>query len=220
MKKGMVIGLTGGIASGKSAVAKILRDMGIYVIDADVVARQVVEPGQPAWREIVDHFGSAVLNEDGSINRPELGKIIFSDPEARQRLNQITHPRIRSIIIGQMKEALLSHNLVVLEIPLLIEGGTAYPLNEIWVVCTDESNQLQRLQKRNGLTEEDALERIRAQMPLHEKAALADRVIYNNGNLAELEKQVRGLIFSFQKELKNCKGNPGADKGEIGCGKY
>jgi dephospho-CoA kinase len=220
LKKGMVIGLTGGIASGKSSVAKILKDMGIFVIDADEVARQVVEPGKPAWREIVDYFGPAVLHEDGSVNRAKLAKIIFGEPQARQRLNQITHPQIRSVITKQMEEAMLSHDLVVLEIPLLIEGGIAYPVDEIWVVCTEESNQVQRLQKRNGLTETEAMERIHAQMPLQEKVALADRVIHNNGTAVELERQVRSLICSLQKKLKNCKGDPGADKGEIGCGKH
>ena len=214
LNKGLVIGLTGGIASGKSAVAKILQEMNIIVIDADQVARQIVEPGQPAWQEIVTVFGPTVLLEDGRIDRKELGRIIFADAQARKQLNDITHPRIRTEIRKQMEVAREKHDLVFLEIPLLIEGGIAYPVDEVWVVYAKEEEQLQRLKLRNNLTEQEAMERIHSQMPLAEKAALADRVIDNNGSFAELEMQVRNMVASIRQLLADRIAAASTSKGE------
>jgi dephospho-CoA kinase len=199
-----VIVLTGGIASGKSAVSAVLAGMGVPVIDADRVAREVVEPGREAYREIVEAFGRGVLHKDGTIDRERLGRLVFADGEQRKTLERITHPRIGA----RVADLLAAHAAdgapaVVLDIPLYIETRVRAGAPEsqrfaphlqadaVIVVTADEPAQLERLMTRDGLSREDALARISSQIPLSEKAAHADYVIDNSGTPAETEHRVR-----------------------------
>ena len=177
----MLIGLTGGIASGKSLVAEELKRLGAYLIDADEIAREVVKTGLPAYNEIVKEFGEKILNPDKTINRKELGRIVFSNPELRKRLEQITHPRIRKKIEAEIS-AIKAKNpkaVIVVDAALLIEGGLYKKMDKVIVVCADEKTQIKRLTERDGLAIEDAKNRIASQMPLKEKRRYADFVIEN-----------------------------------------
>ncbi len=187
------IGLTGGIATGKSTVSAILRNLGAFVVDADRIAREIVLPGQPAHRDIVAHFGPEVLAPDGQLNRPWLAERIFSDPVQRQFLNQFTHPRVLERIEAIMGELAAAdyHLPVVLDIPLLIEAGLAKTVSQVWLVVTDAETQLKRLMQRDGLSEAEAKLRIAAQMPLVEKARYAHCLIDNGGCLHDTEQMVR-----------------------------
>jgi len=182
-----IIGLTGGIASGKSTVARTLRELGATVIDADEIAHSVIEPGKPAWEDIVKKFGSHILKPDQTIDREKLGAIVFNDPELLQELNQITHPRVaeqlKHIITTMRIEQ--SHAILFLEVPLLYETHLERICDEVWVVWVDEETQIQRLMKRDNLSREDAIKRIDAQMSLDEKARRADVVIENRSSLEE-----------------------------------
>ncbi len=198
-----VIGLTGGIASGKSLVASILRDLGAHVIDADLIAREVVT--EPAVRrEIVAAFGPSVLRADGALDRPALGERIFTDAGARARLNAITHPRIRRRIGDEVRAlgATRPGATVVLDIPLLLDVAPpdAYDLDGIVVVFVDEMTQEARLASRHGITAEEARQRLRAQRPLREKAAEATWTIDNSGTPEETRRQVEALWARWQSE--------------------
>ncbi len=187
----LIIGLTGGIATGKTTVAEMLRQLGAYVIDADAVVRELEEPGQPVWQSIVDAFGPAVLDQSGRLNRSHLADIIFSDPEARRRLNAITHPAAVARMFTLAEEAReRGAQAVVLDVPLLFEAGMEKAVDQIWVVKTDQKTQLSRLMERQHLTMDQAMARILSQMPLDQKVAQADVVIDNNGSLAETKRQV------------------------------
>ena len=191
-----VIGLTGGIASGKSTVSSALQDLGAVVIDADEVARLVVEPGQPAWRDIVAVFGEAVLNPDGTLNREALGTRVFGCPGRLQELNRITHPRVIKYFQEELRriEKEQPEVIVVLDVPLLFESGMDKMCDEVWVVWIDRELEITRLQERDGLSRDEALQRIEAQMPLEEKVQKADRVIDNTGTVEDTFRQV-GTIF-------------------------
>jgi len=182
-----LIGLTGGIASGKSAVAARLAERGAVVVDADAVAREVVEPGTPALAAIVDHFGSAVLSADGSLDRPALGAIIFSDPEQRLVLNGITHPAVwrRTKELIDQAEARDPGAIVVYDVPLLLEGNGTRPLEFDLVVVVNASaaTRLRRLVELRGLTEQEAQRRIDSQASDSERLAIADVVIDSDGEL-------------------------------------
>jgi dephospho-CoA kinase len=187
-----VIGLTGNIACGKSVVARMLEELGAKVIDADQIARLVVEPGEPAWKEITEKFGKEVLNLDRTINRQKLGEIVFRDKEKREELNRITHPRIigkiKEIIEGYRKEGV---EVVVVEAALIVEKGGLRPIiGDLIVVIADEETQIGRLIERNGFSREEALSRIKSQMPISEKIKYATYVIDNSGTLEETRKQV------------------------------
>lgn len=189
-----VIGLTGGIASGKSTAAKILAELGAEVIDADQLAREVVRPGEPAHRAIMEAFGGSVLNDDGTINRGALGSIVFADPEARRRLEAITHPAIAR----HAEETLADLRrrgapLVVYMAPLLIEAGVTDRVDEIWVVYVDRETQIRRLMQRDGLSEADALQRISSQMSMEEKRGRGRVVIDNRGTEADLARKIREI---------------------------
>lgn len=192
-----VIGLTGGIASGKSLVAGILRELGAIVIDADAIAREVVEPGTEAWREIVEAFGEEFLLPSGHLDRKKLARKIFQDPAARKALEAITHPRIRQRILKEVdRQRSLDDScrrVIVLEIPLLFETGRPPGLDGVIVVYADEEVLLERLIARDGITREEAELRLRAQMPLPEKVRLADWVIDNNGPPEATRAQVEAL---------------------------
>jgi dephospho-CoA kinase len=186
-----VIGLTGGIASGKSVVAEILRDLGAPVIDADELARRVVEPGQPAHADLVREFGQEILRPDGSVDRKALGRLVFSDDERRQRLNAITHPRIAALAqVETAAHAARGEPAVVYEAALLVENGLHRVLDGLIVVKATAEEQLRRAVLRDGLGEEEARARIASQLPLEEKLAVATHVIDNSGSLAETRAQV------------------------------
>lgn len=192
----IVIGLTGGVATGKSTVAKMFQQCGATVIDADLLARQVVEPGKPAWRAIVKTFGKTVLNPDRSLNRQALGAIVFRHPAKRLTLEAIIHPRVAREQAKLTKQAAQTdpHAVVIYDVPLLFEAGIDKRVDQTLVVIADRTTQVSRLKKRNGLSRADALRRINSQMPLVRKIRQADHVL--NGTLPRptLRKQV-GQLF-------------------------
>ena len=212
----MVVGLTGGIASGKSAVLSWLRDQGCPVQDADLIAREVVEPGEPALTEIVHVFGSEILHPDGTLNRRKLGEMVFGDTTSLEKLNAIVHPAVverlqeaASVYRGQKQgniggttqplavpplqgTGIITYHLpLVLDIPLLYEAGLTHLVDQVWVVWVNATVQLERLIKRDG---DQGVARIWAQMPLDEKRRLADRVIDNSGTWDETVLQLQCLL--------------------------
>lgn len=186
-----MIGLTGGIASGKSTVAALLRELGAEVIDADQLAREIVEPGCAALAEIVEAFGPAMLGPDGRLDRQRLGALVFADADKRARLNQITHPRIRAESMRRAGEAAeRGCQVVVYEAALLVENGLHRQLDGLIVVAAALETQLARMRNRDGLAEPEARKRLAAQLPLEEKVRSADYVIDTNGPIEALRPQV------------------------------
>jgi dephospho-CoA kinase len=195
-----IIGLTGGIASGKSSVARILEALGGVVVDADQLAREAVAPGEEAYLSIVAEFGEVILHPDRTINRQALGKVVFADSAARRRLEQITHPAIARL--AEEKLAALGKAgtpVVVYMAPLLIEAGVTSRVDEIWVVYADRETQVSRLMLRDGLSRDEALQRLAAQMPMEEKRTYGRIVIDNSGTPEETERQVMDL---WEREIK------------------
>jgi dephospho-CoA kinase len=185
------VGLTGGIASGKTTIAGLFRRLGANVIDADEVARQVVEPGRPALAEIAESFGRAVLCPGGELDRAALGRIVFNDAEALARLNAITHPRIwekEAQLLREYQER-DPKGVTILDAAVLIEAGAADRMDVMVVLNVDEKDQLKRLSEK-GMAREEALSRIRSQMPTSEKLTYADYVIDNRGSLEETTRKV------------------------------
>lgn len=182
------IGLTGGIASGKSSVAEIWEGLGATIIDSDVLAREVVEPGTPGLAKVVERFGRGVLGADGSLDRPVLGEIVFGDPGARADLESIIHPLVRRRA-AELEEAAPPESLVVQVIPLLVETGQAGSFDQVVVVDLDPARQVERLRRRNGLTEEQARARVAAQAGRRERLAVATLVIDNNGTAEQLRQR-------------------------------
>lgn len=190
-----VVGLTGGIATGKSTVTEMFAQRGACVIDADQIAREVVEPGRPSLQKIRDRFGDEVLFPDGKLDRPKLGEIVFNDPAAREDLNRIVHPAIFQMIeerIGQARER--SYPLILVDVPLLLENNRQTTYDAIIVVYTPEEIQLDRLMKRDGMNEQQAKNRIAAQMSIEEKKKYADYIIDNSGTTEQTERQVEHLF--------------------------
>ncbi|MEY8291989.1 dephospho-CoA kinase [Carnobacteriaceae bacterium 52-44] len=199
-----ILGLTGGIASGKSTVSKYFASLNIPIIDADLVAREVMRAGSPAVKDIREQFGEEVLLENGEINREYLGELVFTYPKKRKQLNEIVQGRIRTEIADQTK-ALLEKTppLIILDIPLLYEETYETEVDEVMVVYVDVDVQKERLLKRNtDLTEEDALNRILSQIPLAEKAKLADVLIDNNGTIEQTLAQVRDWLKTTAPEIE------------------
>jgi dephospho-CoA kinase len=195
----LVIGLTGGIASGKSTVSAMFTDMGITVIDADIEARLAVEPGEKAYNDIVSQFGTEILEENGTINRPKLGEIIFNNEEKRLLLNSIVHPAVRERMAHKRAQAeAANEKAVVLDIPLLFESKLTGLVEKIIVVYVNEQTQLERLMKRNGFSEEEASARIKSQMPLKDKVSLADAVIDNSGSIVQSRQQLLGILSEWE----------------------
>lgn len=191
----IIVGLTGGIASGKSTVSNMLKEKGITVIDADVEARLAVDIGEPAYNEIVNYFGQEVLLEDGSINRPKLGELIFNDLEKRTKLNSIVHPAVRARMDEKRIRAIENgEKIVIMDIPLLFESKLKSTVEKTLLVYVDEETQLKRLMERNNFTEEEARSRILSQMPLKDKVSLSDAVIDNNGSIEETRKQLNAIL--------------------------
>jgi dephospho-CoA kinase len=195
----LLVGLTGGIATGKSLVDAVLRELGAVIIDADVLAREVVEPGEPALAEIVVEFGPGVVGPDSRLDRKALGAIVFADPERRRRLEAITHPRIRERFLNRL-DALTTQRfrgLVFFDAPVMIESGNYRNMDKLVVVVTDEGTQIERLMARDGIGREEALLKIRSQMPLADKAKLADYVIDNSGDRAVTETRAREVYAAL-----------------------
>ena len=193
------VGLTGGIASGKSTVSRILGDLGVPVIDADVIAREVVAPGSAVLGRVVDAFGEEVLSDDKSLNRARLGEIVFSDASKKKILEGILHPEIIAEQDRRLKNMESEGNtpIAVVDAAVMIESGSWKRFDLIVVVDCDESQQISRLCRRNGMREEEAMRRIEAQMPLSEKVKYADHVIDNRGSMDDTRKQVEELIKSL-----------------------
>jgi len=192
-----VLGLTGGIGSGKSMVASMFAQLGADVIDADRLARDVVEPGQPALQEIASAFGRDILLPDGRLDRGKLGRIIFADPVARVTLNAITHPRIRERMDAEIAARQSGPGVLIVDIPLLYENERTGSVETVIVVWVDTQTQLRRLVERNGLSEHEARQRIAAQMPLDEKRARADVVIDNSGSPENTRRQVDAIYRRY-----------------------
>lgn len=188
----MIIGLTGGIASGKSTVSQMLEERGARIVDADQIAREVVLPDSPVLEQVVARFGQAILHADGTLNRPKLGEIIFNDRQAKLDLEQLLHPPIRHIIRQRVQkyEQEAPHKLVVADIPLLYESELEGMFPEVMVVYVPEAMQLTRLMERNQLSEEQALSRIKTQLSIETKKERADIVIDNSGSLQQTEAQI------------------------------
>ncbi len=197
LKKGkrIVIGLTGGFASGKTTVASIFKALGAKVIDADLIAHQAICPGELAYRKVVKAFGQEVLNKDLSINRHKLGKIVFARQNLLKLLNRIVHPEVVRRIKRQIK--LSPKGPVVLDAPLLVEAGLACLMDSIIVVKLPLTEQIKRAKKRDGLKKEDVLKRIKAQSSLSDKVRLADFVIDNSGSRAKTKKQVMQICYKM-----------------------
>ena len=192
----ILVGLTGGVATGKSTVAKMLTQCGAVVIDADQLARDVVEPGKPAWREIVKTFGKTILNPDRSLNRQALGAIVFRHPAKRRALETIIHPRVAREQVRLTREAARQdpQSVVIYDVPLLFEAGIDKRVDHTIVVTADRNTQIARLKKRNSLSRDEALRRIRSQMPLAKKVRRADQVLHGTLPRPALRKQV-GQLF-------------------------
>lgn len=188
----MNIGLTGGIATGKSTVSEMLVNKGAILLDADQIAREVVLPGSPVLDMVFERFGQAVRNADGSLDRQKLGDIVFADREARKELEGILHPAIREIMKERMSRAQLEHPEVpvVADVPLLFESGLQHLYDEVLLVYVPEAIQIRRLMARDGIDEEQARLRIQAQLPIEDKKAMADIVIDNSGTLESTRKQI------------------------------
>lgn len=194
----IVIGLTGGIASGKSTVADMIRQRGIPVLDADVYARDVLNPGEPAYDQVIRQFGQDIVQENGWIDRKQLGAIVFHDAKQRQRLNDIVHPAVRQKMNDDRAYYTQQHYpAIVLDIPLLFENQLQTTVDYTLLVDVDEPLQRQRLMVRDGSTEEAAIGRIKAQMPLSEKRQLADCRIDNQGTKQETEAQLADILQSW-----------------------
>lgn len=190
-----VIGLTGGIASGKSFVASILKSLGAIIIDADLEAKKAMDAGTPVWEAVVAEFGREILNEDNSINRPYLGDLVFGDEEKLARLNALVHPGLIENIAGQIRSYKEQGcwKAIVLDAPVLFESGADSLVDCTWVVAVDRQTQIDRLLARDNIAIEQAIQRIEAQMPLAEKVARADAVIDNSGSPEETREVVTGL---------------------------
>ncbi|RJR50174.1 MAG: dephospho-CoA kinase [Desulfobacteraceae bacterium] len=203
----MVIAVTGGIASGKSTVSRMLEQMGAPLIDLDVLARHVVEPGKHAWKEIVDYFGEGVLLQDGRIDRKKLSNIVFRDQEKRKKLESLTHPRILDEMYRQVDEiASRDPNAIIqVGIPLLFELNLQYRFHKTLLVYARREVQQKRLMERDGISESSADDILDSQMPIDEKFDRADFVIRNEGTVEETREQVEALWIQLKEEQRKRK---------------
>ncbi len=189
-----VIGLTGGIGSGKSTVSHMLAEMGAVVIDADKVGHEAFKPGTSAWSKVVQTFGRDVVGSNGEIDRKKLGAIVFADPAALTRLNQIMHPTMREMIKAQIDEYRKQGvEVVVLEAAILIEAGWDSLVDEVWVTVAPQNAVMERLESQRGMAKEQTLARIKAQLPTEERVKHADVVIVNDGSLDDMRNKLKEL---------------------------
>lgn len=190
-----VIGLTGGIGTGKSTVSELLAVHGFKIVDADVAAREAVEKGSEGLEQVRQVFGDEAIDENGEMNRKYIGEIVFNDDKMREKLNQIIHPIVRTLMEKQ-KEAYLNDGYnVIMDIPLLFENNLQDTVDETWLVYASESIQVERLMERNDLTQEEAKARIYSQISIDKKRRMADRVIDNRGTLLELKQNLEALLM-------------------------
>lgn len=200
----LIVGLTGGIASGKSLVARVFQNLGARIIDADRLVHELLEPDQQAWDEVVEHFGKEILHPDKSIDRRKLGEIVFSDSEDRHWLNSCLHPKVFEAYRAQVKR-IGTHepdSIVVFDAALLIESGFHRNMDRTVVVSADEDQQRVRLMERNNLTGEQAVARIRSQMPLTAKREFADYIINNTGTREKTEREAREVFIKLKREAE------------------
>jgi len=189
-----VIGLTGGIGSGKSTVSQLLTELGAVILDADKVGHEAFKPDTAAWQEVVATFGRQILTPTGEVDRQKLGEIVFNNPDALSQLNQIMHPRMRDMMKVQIEEYQRQGiDVVVLEAAVLIEANWTSLVDEVWVTVAPEAMVLERLKGQRGLAEEQTLARIRSQLSSEERVRHADVIINNDGDLAELRVKVKEL---------------------------
>lgn len=195
----IVVGLTGGIASGKSTVSAMFEEFGAHVIDYDLLAREVVRPNLAAWKEIVEYFGRQVLNEDSSINREKLGTMVFGDAQSLAKLNGIVHPEVFAEAERRVDSIAETdpNAIIIKDMPLLIETAAHKDVDKVVVVTATKENRLARLIDR-GLTEDEARKRLASQLPMREKVKYADYVIYNDGTIEDTRKQV----MEISRELR------------------
>ncbi|MCK9443878.1 MAG: dephospho-CoA kinase [Tissierellaceae bacterium] len=194
-----LIGLTGGIATGKSTVSNMLIDKGYAVIDSDKISREVVEPQKPAYNKITQEFGKSIINEDKTINRKALGKLIFNDDQARKKLNSIIHPYILNQTLKIIGDLSKSNDIIFLDIPLLFEEYqlfTEYGIefDEIWLIYTTRNTQIKRLMDRDKISKEEALKKIAAQIDINEKKTRSSKIIDNGGDLRELKLKIEKAL--------------------------
>jgi len=201
----LILGVTGGIASGKSTVARMLVEKGVPAIDFDLLAREVAAPGQPVFQEIVAFFGEEVVGEDGVLDRKRLSGIVFRDPDKRRILERMTHPRILTAFVGQIRRLAEKdpNGIVQAVIPLLFETHLEPLVHKILVVHVSPKTQIERLMTRDRITREEARRILGAQMPIDQKAARADFVIHNEGTLDETRREVDALWQELKTEQKN-----------------
>jgi len=214
------VGLTGGIASGKSTVSRIFASFGAKVLDADEVAREVLLPGQPAWTKLRRAFGQEFFHPDGTVKRKQLRKLVFADPEKRSQLNAIVHPEVMKEI-NRRSEILSSSvqtGVLLVDVPLLLEVGVANRFDKVVVVYVSKSVQVNRLQQRDGISEEEAKQALKAQMALSKKVEQADYVIDNSGTLEETQAQVQRvwqeLLVLARNERRGETGTRGDGEGK------
>ncbi len=194
-----IIGLTGGISTGKSTVSSILDEKGFKIIDADKIARNVVEKGKDAYFKIIEYFGKDILSTDGDIDRKALGNIIFNDKYLRESLNSITHPYIFKEIKNQIENMAKNNSIIFLDVPLLFEQYRLWreysiEFNEIWLVYCDKNTQINRLMKRDDISKEEAEKKINSQMSLDKKKTMSSKTIDNSKDLGYLKKQIEELL--------------------------
>ncbi len=190
-----VIGLTGGIATGKSNASNILKEHGFYIVDADIASRKAVEKNSTGLKQVQEVFGDQAII-DGEMNRQYVGSVVFKDEAMRLKLNNIIHPIVRDIMDAEKKFGLEKGKNVIMDIPLLFENKLQDTVDETWLVYTTEETQISRLKQRNQLSDDEATSRIQSQMPIEEKKQLADEIIDNNGTLEELAQNIETLIES------------------------
>jgi dephospho-CoA kinase len=203
----LIVGLTGGVASGKTTVSRVLKEAGAYIIDADQMARELVRPHTPAWRKLVRAFGKDILREDGSLHRKKLADKVFTNLRQRKLLNQILHPRIRKEMERRAKEIGQKdpEAVVVIDAPLLVELGDHRKMDKLIVVTSTQTQQIERLKERDGISSEEALRIFSSQMPVEDKVRLADFVIRNEGSLQETKKKTREVYKELKKVVVQTK---------------
>jgi dephospho-CoA kinase len=206
----LIVGLTGGVASGKTAVSQILREEGAYLIDADQIARELVQPHTPTWNELIRVFGKEILQEDGSIHRKRLAAKVFPDPEQRNLLNRILHPRIKAEMNRRVKEIGQKdpNAIVVIDAALIVELGDHREMDKVIVVTSTKEQQIERLRDRDGTNQDEAQRIFSSQMPLEEKMKVADFIIRNEGSFEETKRRVKEVFQELKRIAFQRRGQP------------
>ena len=197
----LLVGLTGGMGSGKTTVGKLFQSLGAYVLDADEICRSLVEPEKPAWREIIDLLGNGILRDDQTLDRRKIADIVFNDPKKKKALEAILHPRVMEEEQAIYKDIVKDDPgaLVIIDAALLIESENYRKVDKVIVIACDEETQLDRIMAKNTFSREDAQRRLQQQMPLEEKIKFADYVIHNDSGLSELEEKVEALFHQLKQ---------------------